>query len=259
MKTGFRIFLAVFIALGGSWCGLVLAPAWQLGRAKQTTILNSSEVYPLGRTGEATLGLSVYRANGCAACHTEQVRQTGVACEVTLTGAGKNPAAVTNLISSLVLTNLAKEAAEKVANQITAAGGKAEIHMTATGPDIARGWGTRRSVAEDYLYDQPVQLGNLRAGPDLANAGARADATWQSLHLYAPKSVVKGSTMPPFRYLFEVRKIGATPSPDALKLPPEFAPAAGCEVVPKPEAKQLAAYLSSLRASAPLYDAPISP
>ena len=71
--------------------------------------------------------------------------------------------------------------------------------------------------------------------------------------------MVKGSTMPPFRYLFELRKIGAAPSPDALQFPKEFAPPAGYEVVPKPEAKQLAAYLLSLRANAPLYSAPITP
>ena len=62
--------------------------------------------------------------------------------------------------------------------------------------------------------------------------------------------MVKDSTMPPFRYLFEVRKIGREPSPDALQLPQEFAPPAGYEVVPKPEAKELAAYLASLRANA---------
>jgi cbb3-type cytochrome oxidase cytochrome c subunit len=259
MKNGFWIFLVVGIALGGSWCGFVLAPELQLGGAKQTTILNSAEVYPIGRSGEANQGLSVYRANGCAACHTAQVRQTGIACVVTLTDAGKNPEAVTNLISSLKLTGLTKEEANAASDKITAAGGKTEIHIVATGPDIARGWGMRQSVAEDYLYDQPVQLGNLRAGPDLANAGARADANWQLLHLYAPRSVVKGSTMPPFRYLFEVRKIGREPSPDALKLPPEFVPHAGYEVVPKPEARELAAYLLSLRATAPLYDAPIAP
>jgi cytochrome c oxidase cbb3-type subunit 2 len=259
MKNGVLIFLAVFVALGGSWCGFVLAPELQLGGAKQTTILNSSEVYPVGRPGEATQGLSVYRANGCAACHTEQIRQTGMTCVVTLTDAGKNPEAVTNLISSLVLTNLTKEDADKAADKITAAGAKAEIHIAATGPDIARGWGMRQSVAEDYLYDQPVQLGSLRAGPDLANAGARADANWQLLHLYAPKSVVKGSMMPPFRYLFEVRTIGREPSPDALKLPPEFSPPAGYEVVPKPEARELAAYLLSLRATVPLYSAPFAP
>jgi cytochrome c oxidase cbb3-type subunit 2 len=259
MKNGFWIFIAVFLALGGSWCGFVLAPELQLGGAKQTTVLNTSDVYPVGRPGEANQGSSVYRANGCAACHTEQVRQNGMTCGVRLTEAGKNPEAVTNLISSLVLTNLTKEEADAASAKITAAGGKTEIHIAATGPDIARRWGMRQSVAEDYLYDQPVQLGSLRAGPDLANAGARADANWQLLHLYAPKSVVKGSTMTPFRYLFEVRKIGREPSLDALKLPPEFAPPSGYEVVPKPEARELAAYLLSLRATAPLYSAPISP
>jgi len=259
MKNGFWIFLAVFVALGGSWCGFVLAPELQLGGAKQTTTLNSSDVYPVGRPGEANQGLSVYRANGCAACHTEQVRQTGIACVMTLTDAGKNPEAVTNLISSLKLTGLTKEEADAASDKISAAGGNTEIHIIATGPDIARGWGMRQSVADDFLHDNPVQLGSLRAGPDLSNIGARADANWQLLHLYAPQSVVKGSTMPPFRYLFEVRKIGREPSPNALKLPPEFAPPAGYEVVPKPEARELAAYLSSLRATVPLYDAPISP
>jgi len=262
MKNGFLIFLASFITLGGSWLGFVYEPLRQLGGAEQTTVLNSSDIYPLQRSGEATLGLQVYRANGCAACHTESISQTGVTCNVVLMNAGKNPDAMTNLISSLVLTNLTKEVADKAAAQITAAGGKSEIHIVATGPDIARGWGMRQSVAEDYLYDQPVQLGSLRAGPDLANIGVRApDANWQLTHLYAPSGVVKGSTMPPFRYLFEVRKTkpGAAPSPDALQFPKEFVLPDGYEVVPKPEAKQLAAYLLSLRANAPLYSAPISP
>ena len=65
--------------------------------------------------------------------------------------------------------------------------------------------------------------------------------------------------MPPFKFLFQVRKIGASPSPDALNLPQEFAPADGYEVVPKPVAKELAAYLLSLRADAPLYEAPFTP
>ena len=41
-----------------------------------------------------------------------------------------------------------------------------------------------------------------------------------------PRSVVKNSTMPAFRYLFSVCKVGAQPAPDALALPKEFAPAA---------------------------------
>jgi cytochrome c oxidase cbb3-type subunit 2 len=261
VKNGFSVFLAAFIALGFSWCGFVLAPVKQLGTAKQTAVLNSSDIYPLQRSGNATLGLQVYRANGCAACHTEQVRQDGVACDVVLTSAGKNPTAVSNLVAALKLTSLTKDDAGAVSDQITAAGGKVETHINATGADIARGWGVRRSVAEDFLYDDPVQPGSLRAGPDLSNIGVRdPDLNWQLVHLYAPPAVVKNSAMPPFRFLFEVRKLAAgdAPSPDALQFPKDFPTPAGCEVVPTPEAKRLAAYLLSLKADAPLYDAPFT-
>jgi cytochrome c oxidase cbb3-type subunit II len=259
MKNGFLVFLASLIALGGSWCGFVLAPVLQLGGEKQTTILNSTDLYPVGRPGMANQGLQVYRADGCAACHTEQVQQSGVACDVVLTSAGKNPVAVTNAISSLKLNNLDKVAADAAVDTITADGGKAEIHIVATGPDITRGWGRRHSVAEDFLYDNPVQLGSLRIGPDLADVGARQpDANWQLVHLYAPQSVVKDSAMPPFLYLFHVRKINGETSPDALVFPKGFGPPAGYEVVPTAQARELAAYLLSLRADVPLHDAPFS-
>ncbi|HEX3889417.1 MAG TPA: cbb3-type cytochrome c oxidase subunit II [Verrucomicrobiae bacterium] len=260
MKNGLSVFLAAFIALGASWCGFVLAPMLQLGTAKQTTVLNSGDTYPVQRTGDATLGLQVYRANGCAACHTEQIQQDGVIFDVVLTGAGKNPAAVSNLISTLKLTGLTKEAADSANDKITAAGGKVETHLIPTGADILHGWGVRRSVATDFLYDSPVQLGSQRIGPDLADVGARlGNADWQLLHLYAPQSVVKNSAMPPFRFLFETKKIGDVPSPDALNLPKEFAPPAGYEIVPTQEARQLVAYLLSLRADMPLYEAPFTP
>jgi cytochrome c oxidase cbb3-type subunit 2 len=150
--------------------------------------------------------------------------------------------------------------ADAAQDRLTAAGGKVETHIIATGPDIRRGWGVRHGVAEDFLYDYPVQLGSLRAGPDLANIGARLpDAKGIYLHLYAPQSVLKDSLMPTYRSLFETRKIRWARSADALNLPKELAPAEGCEIVPKPAAKQLIAYLQSLRADAPLYDAPFTP
>ena len=271
MKNGVSIFLATFVALGASWCGFVLAPLLQLGGAQQTVVLQSTDNWPVQRTGEATLGLQIYRANGCAACHTEQVRQTGVTSIITLTGLGVYKAddfaaftkslfvlpelsPYTNAIAQsfvgwkgelpkpfLVSENQA--IISEMADRLKAVGVKSETHIVATGADIARGWGVRQSVAVDYLYDQPVLLGSLRAGPDLANIGVRApDANWQLTHLYAPKAVVPNSTMPSFKFLFEVRQINSAPSPDALNLPKEFSAAAGFEIVPKPEAKQLAAY-----------------
>jgi cytochrome c oxidase cbb3-type subunit 2 len=260
MKNGFAIFLTTFLVLFISWTAFVLGPQLQLGGAKQVAVLNSSDVYPINRPGEAAQGLAVYRANGCAACHTEQVQQDGVMCALVLSSAGKNPAAVSNVLTTLKLTSINEEQAQAAADKITAVGGKSETHVIATGADIARGWGMRHSVAEDFLYDNPVQLGSLRVGPDLADVGRRLpDANWQLLHLYAPKSVAKDSMMPPFRYLFETKKIGATPSPAALNLPKEFAPADGYEVVPKPEAKKLVAYLLSLHTDVPLYNAPFTP
>ncbi len=259
MKTGIGVFFAVVLTLGGSWFGFVVAPTMQLGSAKQTTVLVTGETWPQQRTGEATLGLQIYRANGCAACHTEQIRQEGTLFEVALIGVKKNAEAVSNLVSTLKLSGLNKDEADAAATAITDAGGKVETYISATGADIKRYNAVRRSVAADYLYDAPVQLGTLRVGPDLANVGARlADANWHLAHLYAP-GIVKNSAMPSFKFLFEVRKAGSAPSADALNLPKEFAPADGYEVVPKLEAKQLVAYLLSLRADAPLYEAPFTP
>ena len=63
--------------------------------------------------------------------------------------------------------------------------------------------------------------------------------------------------MPPYRFLFEKRRIERGRSPDALQLPAELTPE-GYEIVPKAEAKALVAYLLSLRANEPLFDAPLS-
>ena len=271
MRSGVQVFLLILISLGASWCGLVLLPVIQLGNAKQSTVVNSQDLYPVGRSGEANQGLQVYRATGCAACHTEQVRQEGVACEVCISDAGTNKAAVLaaakkiNSSSSdadpVVLKTPNKDAADAAVAALSAAGAKVEVRIVATGPDITfRNWGMRRSVAADFLFDAPVQPGSLRAGPDLANIGARKpDINWQLLHLYSPQSVVKGSPMPPFRYLFELQKIGRDASPDALAVPKELAPPAGYEIVPTESARQLAAYLLSLRANVPLYEAPVTP
>jgi cbb3-type cytochrome oxidase cytochrome c subunit len=279
MRNGVIVFFAAFIALGVSWYGFVLAPVKQLGTAKQAAVLNSSDIYPRPRPGDATLGLQVYRANGCAACHTEQVRQDGVACDVVLPGSETNHLAVLGAVANemqahhwhvnnylgppgmpyTILSGVSKADADIASGRISAAHFKVETHIFPVGRDIARGWGLRRSVAGDFLYDYPVQPGSLRAGPDLANVGARLpDANWQLVHLYAPQALVKNSAMPPFRFLFEIRKIGGAPSPDALQFPKDFALPAGCEVVPKPEAKQLAAYLLSLCADTPLYEAPFT-
>ena len=131
-----------------------------------------------------------------------------------------------------------------------------QVRPEGYGADILRNWGQRRTVARDYLYDKPVLLGTMRTGPDLTNIGLRQSSTeWHLRHLYNPRITSKGSIMPPFPFLFEKRKIGLRPSPDALKLDGEFAPEPGYEIVPRPEATALVQYLLSLKADAPLPEA----
>ena len=134
-----------------------------------------------------------------------------------------------------------------------------QVRPDGFGSDIQRGWGKRRSVARDYIYQKPVMLGSSRTGPDLTNIGERQPSyDWHLTHLYNPQTTSKGSIMPPFSFLFEKRKIGYEgPSTNALKLLGEFAVEPGFEVLPKPEAMQLVEYLRSLKTSVDLPEAPL--
>ena len=91
MKSGALVFLVAFMALAASWGGFVLAPQVQLSRSVQTNALGSTDLYPLGRPGQAKQGLEVYRANGCVYCHSQQVVQEGTLCEIVLTEAAADP------------------------------------------------------------------------------------------------------------------------------------------------------------------------
>ncbi len=206
MNQGPLLFLGVFAALVASWCGLVFAPQIQIGRQSLGTNTVNDALYPSARPGLAQQGAEVYRAHGCAACHSQQVRAKGF------------------------------------------------------GSDIPRGWGVRHSVAQDYLFDRPALPGSQRIGPDLANVGLRrTNAAALFGHLYHPQQAVPGSMMPPYRFLFEERKLkpGQVPSPDALP-----ANVTGMkdmtdrEWVPGQEARALVAYLMSLRNDAFLFEAP---
>ncbi len=279
MNQGPLIFVGVFFALALSWFGLILAPELQLGNAQPATnVVNPAQLYPQMRPGQARQGLDVYRSLGCAACHSQQIDQTGRVYDVVLNEPGTNQTAVVeallkaNVIATAaeaskllgtpkpaLLEGVAREQADGLAGKLEAAGAKAEVKIIPTGPDIARGWGKRRSVAEDFLFDQPVMLGSQRIGPDLANVGLwRPSAEYQLLHLYDPRITEEKSIMPPYRFLFEKRKIIREPSPDALPLAGKFAPEPGDEIVPTDKARQLVAYLLSLRADAVIFDTPVT-
>lgn len=114
------------------------------------------------------------------------------------------------------------------------------------GADIDRGWGTRRSVARDYIHDNPHLLGTMRTGPDIANIGARQPSReWHALHLYNPQITSPGSVMPPHKFLFETKEVSGDLPKDAIMLPPGAA-SKPTYIVPKDRAEHLIAYLKSL-------------
>lgn len=93
----------------------------------------------------------------------------------------------------------------------------------AQAPDGIRGWG-RPSVPGDYAYDNPHVLGTMRTGPDLLNIGARQPSLdWHLAHLYNPRAMVPGSTMPAYPFLFDLMEEKSA-SDVELKLPEAFSP-----------------------------------
>jgi len=272
MNNGPLLFLGILATMASSFWALLLAPQMQIGDQQPVPIEATGDLYPAGRSGLAQQGAEVYRSLGCVECHTQQTRQTGVNFEVWLADPGTNRADLLLTLARLnipdaeaarvldraparLLAGLTLEAAQAVATQLTNGDARARAVLNTVGPDIERNWGKRATVTQDYLRDYPVLIGNLRVGPDLANYGARQPLPALILtHLYDPKKTAGAqskSMMPPYRFLFARRKLGEGEKPT---LPAE----PGFEVTPGPEAEALAAYLTSLRADAPLPEAPVT-
>jgi cbb3-type cytochrome oxidase cytochrome c subunit len=304
MNQGPVIFVGVFFALVLSWFGFILQPQLQLGSATPSVDLyNPDALHPVPRTGLAMQGLDVYRSLGCATCHSQQVQQQGTLFDLVLTSPGTNVAELIKAIIELrpdltapgaarlierapvpILENVTDlRRAEAAALRLAVDDARIQTQLVPVGPDIARGWGVARSVGTDFLYDYPVMLGSQRIGPDLANVGAwPRTPEWHLQHLYDPTSVIPGSVMPPYRFLFEKRlapfqAAGAIhpprPGPGAALIagtrtnwviPETLRPGSdvdlepGYELVPNEEARALVAYLMSLRADSPILERPLT-
>jgi len=103
-----------------------------------------------------------------------------------------------------------------------------------------------RLKPQDRWRGTPAVLGTERNGPDLSNIGSRQPSkTWQYMHLYNPRSVVKDSIMQAYPWLFEIKKEPG-PKDTVLTLPADFAPKEG-HVVLTEKARDLVAYLLSLQ------------
>jgi cytochrome c oxidase cbb3-type subunit II len=120
-------------------------------------------------------------------------------------------------------------------------------------PDGVRGWG-RASIPADYAYDFPHLLGTMRTGPDLLNIGARQPSVdWHLTHLYNPRAVVPGSTMPAYPFLFELRPRENKDDVE-IKLGEHFSP--GVPVFASQQAMDIVQYLKELDRTYPVPEIP---
>ncbi len=121
-----------------------------------------------------------------------------------------------------------------------------QVRAANFGADIDRGWGTRRSVARDYIYDNPPYMGTMRTGPDLHNIGARQPShDWHVLHLYNPQITSPGSIMPPHRFLFTTGEVNGPLPKKAVLLPAKWA-SKPTYLLPTERAELLIEYLKGL-------------
>ncbi len=59
------------------------------------------------------------------------------------------------------------------------------------------------SLSGEYAYDRPFLWGSKRTGPDLHRVGNYRTTDWHENHMREPQSVVPGSIMPAYPWMFE--------------------------------------------------------
>ncbi|HLX43753.1 MAG TPA: cbb3-type cytochrome c oxidase subunit II [Bryobacteraceae bacterium] len=146
MKRALRMsYLVAGVAGLGFFAMSVLLLAVWPGRVLEEQVRRMSPGHPLGLTDSEGRGRRIYAREGCAYCHTQQIRYVA--------------------------------------------------------SDVARFGGA--TLAWETIFDYPHLWGTRRIGPDLSREGATRSADWQLSHLYSPRSMVQGSVMPAFVWLFD--------------------------------------------------------
>src|SRR5439155_8412757 len=102
--------------------------------------------------------------------------------------------------------------------------------------EIERKWGERRSAPRDYIFEQPVFLGKMRMGQDIANIGARAPTELENAPPGGAASPVASPAPQGGAPAPSVAPSGASPSPPLAKAasPAPAAPPSGATASPSP-------------------------
>ena len=272
MKGYLPIFLGITGTFLFSWVGLTMIPNAQIGRLEPQADEEGTDIYPLGKTGMAERGRKVYIANGCAYCHSQQVRPDYAASDIDRKWGQRRSAPRDYIYDRPVLLgkmrmgpDLANVGKRPPADDLNAPPpGSTQSTTAAPPPPPAAGATTapatpaaRASAPDAAAAPTGASPAPLVAAPTAEGAAPprtttpggvplQYSAAWHHRHLYAPRSMTFDSTMPAFRFLYRKQKIGGERSANALQLPGTIELEEGYEIVPTYDAECLVAYLMSL-------------
>jgi len=282
MKGIAALFLGIFGTFAFSWAGLVLIPNYQIGHLDPQVDEDGNDPYPAPKSGMADRGRRIYAANGCAYCHSQQMRADYAASDLERTRDAdpkkpkwgdrrsaprdylfEHPVLLGKMRLGPDLANIGKAAPAEEENAAPAASPAASTTPQASpaanaAPAASPGVSPAKAVATTSpaaAATSPAATASpapaTSASPTGTTAAANGallpyTAAWHHRHLYSPRSIVSDSNMPAYHFLYEKRRISGERAADALKLGEGDAVQEGWEVVPTYEARCLVAYLMSL-------------
>jgi cbb3-type cytochrome oxidase cytochrome c subunit len=289
MKGIAALFLGIFGTFAFSWAGLILIPNYQIGHLEPQTDEEGNDPYPAPKSGMADRGRRIYAANGCAYCHSQQLRADYAAPDLERTrdmdqkrkpkwGERRSaprdylferPVLLGRMRLGPDLANIGKSAPAEEENATPAVNPAAPTTpQTSPAANVTPGASPVSSPAKAAAVTSPapaspspVATASPTPAPNANTAGPNAasndapppySVAWHYRHLYSPRSLASDSNMPAYHFLYEKRRISGERAADAVKLGEGDAVAEGWEVVPTYDAKCLVAYLMSLDQSHPL-------
>jgi cbb3-type cytochrome oxidase cytochrome c subunit len=289
MKGLIPLFIGLFGTFTFSWVGLTVIPNVQIGALNPQSDEEGTDIYPVPKSGMAQRGRSVYTANGCFYCHTQQLRPDYAAADLErVRDAGISPrpkwgerrSAPRDYVFGAPVLLGEERMGPDLANIGKAAPGQEQEPAAAPGasppaaspaaqqspppnaaPQKSPGGGASAPAASAPAQPSPAAANMSPSPSGTPNPNGIPPAyseAWHHRHLYSPRSMSRDnldSTMPAYRFLYEKRRISGERSADALELTGADAPPAGWEVVPTYEAKCLVAYLMAQDQTHPLKEA----
>lgn len=225
MKSLPLLFLGIFFTLAFSWTGIILTTYFQF---EDHAINEPATATFVDAEGNEIVGPTYKLPSGQLITGTNNPEVGQEMFPAAFSGAAQRGQAVYEKLGCLYCHSQ-------------------QVRRQGFGSDFERGWGTRQSVARDYIFHERVMLGTMRTGPDLSNVGLRYSELWQHQHLFSSQSVNGWSIMPSYAFLYEIQPIGLSgPSSNAVDQLDSWGIPDDHEVIPTRDASDLVAYLLSL-------------